>query len=92
MNKSELVSAIAEDLGFTKKDTSSVVDAVFQKISEALSNGEDVALAGFGTFKVKDRAERAGRNPQTGESIVIPATKAVTFKAGKALKDSVKGE
>lgn len=90
MNKSELVSAIAEDLGFTKKDTSSVVDAVFQKISEALSNGEDVAIAGFGTFKVKDRAARMGRNPQTGETIQIAASKAISFKAGKTLKDAVK--
>ena len=91
MNKGDLVSAMAEVTGMTKKDTAAAVDAFIEVVSETLEKGEDVALVGFGTFKVKERAARKGRNPQTGEEIDIPASKTVAFKAGKTLKDIVKG-
>lgn len=90
MNKNDLVSAMAEKTGMTKKSTAEVVDAFTSVVAEALVKGEDVALAGFGAFKVKDRAARTGRNPQTGETIDIPASKAISFKAGKGLKDAVR--
>lgn len=91
MNKSDLVSAMAEVTGMTKKDTAAAVDAFIEVVSETLEKGEDVALVGFGTFKVKERAARKGRNPQTGEEIDIPASNVVSFKVGKTLKDAVKG-
>ncbi|NLZ92884.1 MAG: HU family DNA-binding protein [Firmicutes bacterium] len=90
MNKSELISVVAEKTGFTKKDTEKVVNAVFDGIGEALAKGDKVQIIGFGTFDVRDRKEREGRNPATGETITIPAVKVPVFKAGKALKDSVK--
>ena len=89
MNKSDLVSAVAVKADMSKKDAEKVVTQVFQVIEESLAANEKVQLVGFGTFEVKERAERIGRNPQTKESITIPASKIPTFKAGKALKDAV---
>ena len=91
MNKGDLVSAMAEVTGMTKKNTAAAVDAFIEVVSETLEKGEDVALVGFGTFKVKERAARKGRNPQSGEEIDIPASNVVSFKVGKTLKDAVKG-
>lgn len=90
MNKSELISVVAEKAGLTKKDTEKVVNAVFDGISEALARGEKVQVIGFGTFDVRSRKAREGRNPATGASIQIPAVKVPVFKAGKALKDNIK--
>ncbi len=90
MNKKELVAAIAAKTEMTKKDAELSVNAIVEAISEALVAGEKVALTGFGNFEVRERAARQGHNPQTGESISIPACKAPAFKAGKALKEAVK--
>ncbi|MBS4031868.1 MAG: HU family DNA-binding protein [Clostridiales bacterium] len=90
MNKSELISVVAEKAGLTKKDTEKVVNAVFDGIGEALAKGDKVQVIGFGTFDVRDRKAREGRNPATGDTIKIPAVKVPVFKAGKALKDNVK--
>jgi DNA-binding protein HU-beta len=90
VNKSELISVVAEKADLTKKDTEKVVSAVFESIEESLSKGEKVQVIGFGTFDVRARKEREGRNPATGETIQIPAVKVPVFKAGKALKDSVR--
>lgn len=90
MNKTELVSAVSKKAEISKKDAVKVVDATFAAIEEALAKGEKVQLIGFGTFEVRERAARKGRNPQTGEEIEIPASKIPAFKPGKALKDSVK--
>lgn len=89
MNKAELVSAVAEKAEITKKDAEKVLAAVLCSIEEALVNGDRVQLVGFGTFEVRPRAARMGRNPATGEQIQIPATKVPAFKAGKALKEMV---
>ena len=89
MNKSELISAIAESANLTKADAGRALDATIAAIAESLTNGEPVTLIGFGTFEVRDRAARTGRNPQTGETIQIKASKNPAFKAGKALKDAV---
>ncbi|NPV92629.1 MAG: HU family DNA-binding protein [Firmicutes bacterium] len=91
MNKAELVSSVAEKADLTKKEAERVVNAVFASVEEALANGDKVQLVGFGTFEVREREARKGRNPQTGQEISIPATKVPAFKAGKALKDSVNG-
>ncbi len=88
MNKGELISAVAA-AGLSKKDADTAVNAVFGAIGDALAKGEAVQLIGFGTFSVKERAAREGRNPQTGETVKIKASKAPVFKAGKALKDKV---
>ena len=90
MNKSELISAVAEKSELTKKDAEKAVSAFVSVVSETLAAGDKVQLVGFGTFEVRARAERKGRNPQTKEEITIPASKAPVFKAGKALKDSVR--
>ncbi|MDC3417561.1 HU family DNA-binding protein [Aquibacillus salsiterrae] len=90
MNKTDLVNQVAEASDLSKKDAGKVVDAVFETISESLSNGDGVQLIGFGNFEVRDRAARKGRNPQTGEEIEIAASKVPAFKPGKALKDAVK--
>ncbi len=90
MNKSELIGVVAEKADMTKKDTEKVVSAVFESIEDSLSKGEKVQVIGFGTFDVRARKEREGRNPATGEAIQIPAVKVPVFKAGKALKDSVR--
>lgn len=89
MNKAELVSKVAEKSETTKKDAEKVINALFGSIEEALANGEKVQLVGFGTFEVRDRAARTGRNPKTGEEIKIAATKVPAFKPGKALKEVV---
>lgn len=90
MNKSELIGVVAEKAGLTKKDTEKVVNAVFDGIGESLASGEKVQVIGFGTFDVRERQAREGRNPATGDTITIPAVKVPVFKPGKALKDSVK--
>lgn len=89
MNKSELIDAVAIDTGTTKAAAKIAVDAVLGNISSALANGGDVAIAGFGSFSVKHRTARTGRNPQTGAAIQIPAKKIAVFKAGKGLNDSL---
>ena len=89
MNKAELVSALAEKTGFTKKDSESTLDAFVEVVTNALKKGDKVQLLGFGSFEVRKRAARKGRNPQTGEKMKISASKAPVFKAGKALKDLV---
>ena len=90
MNKTELVSVVSEKTEFSKKESAQIVDALFASIEEALAKGEKVQLIGFGTFEVRERADRKGRNPQTGAEIEIPASKVPAFKPGKALKDAVK--
>lgn len=89
MNKSELIEAIAQEADLTKADAGRALDATVTAVTNALAKGDSVALVGFGTFSVKDRAARTGRNPQTGKSIQIAASKAPGFKAGKSLKDAV---
>ncbi|NPV52880.1 MAG: HU family DNA-binding protein [Firmicutes bacterium] len=89
MNKAELISDVAEKVDLKKKDVEQVVGVVFDSIKDALAQGDKVQLVGFGTFAVKKRAERVGRNPQTGEEIRIPASMVPVFKAGKVLRDSV---
>ena len=89
MNKSELIAEVAEKAGLTKRDADAAVKAVVDSITEALVNGDKVQLVGFGTFEVRERAARFGRDPRTGESMEIPASKAPAFKAGQALKDAV---
>ncbi|WP_352426922.1 HU family DNA-binding protein [Bacillus sp. FSL K6-2865] len=90
MNKTEFVGEVAEELGVTKKEAAPKVEAVFNVIVETLAKGEPIKIPGVGTFEVRERAARKGRNPQSGEEIDIPATKAPAFKAAKALKDAVK--
>ena len=89
MNKSELVAAVAEKAEFTKKDAEKAVSGFVDVVTEALVKGEKVQLIGFGTFEAKERPARTARNPRTGEQVKIAATKAPSFKAGKALKDAV---
>ena len=89
MNKAELINSVAEKAGLSKKDTELAVNAVVDVITAALAKGDKVQLVGFGTFEVKARAARTGRNPKTKEEIKIPASKVPGFKAGKALKDAV---
>ncbi len=89
MNKSELIEAIAESADLTKSDAGRALDAVIESITQALKKGDTVSLVGFGSFSVKERAERQGRNPQTGDIITIKAAKIPAFKPGKALRDSV---
>jgi len=90
MNKTELVAAVATKAELSKKDAEAAVKAVIESVTEALADGDKVALVGFGTFDVKTRAARTGKNPRTGEAIEIPASKVPSFKAGSALKDAVK--
>ena len=89
MNKTELINAVAEKAALSKKDSEAAVTAALDAISAALAEGDEVRLVGFGTFEVKKREARMGRNPKTKEPIQIPATKVPVFKAGKALKDEV---
>lgn len=89
MNKSEFVNAVAEAADLTKADTAKALDGIIQVIRNTLKDGDDVALVGFGTFTVRKRAARTGRNPQTGATIKIKASKVPAFKAGKALKDAL---
>ena len=89
MNKTELIDAMASKTGMTKKNAEAALNAFVETVSEELVKGGKVALTGFGTFEVSERAEREGRNPQTGETMKITASKAPKFKAGKVLKDQV---
>lgn len=89
MNKTELIDAMASKTGLTKKSAEAALNAFVESVTEQLANGDKVALVGFGTFEVSERAAREGRNPQTGETMTIAASKAPKFKAGKALKDAV---
>ena len=91
MNKAELISAVSEAAEVSKKDAESVITATLDVITDALKQGEKVQLVGFGSFEVKQRAARVGRNPQTKEPVEIPASKVPVFKAGKVLKDTVGG-
>ncbi|MBQ4543699.1 MAG: HU family DNA-binding protein [Clostridia bacterium] len=90
MNRQELIASIAEKSGITKKDAETVLSATIASITEALKKGDKVQLVGFGTFEIRERAARTGRNPATGAEIKIAAAKTPAFKAGKALKDAVK--
>ncbi|MGB0636161.1 MAG: HU family DNA-binding protein [Gammaproteobacteria bacterium] len=89
MNKADLIDAVAQDTDMSKASATRAVDSVIDTITGSLKSGDQVTLVGFGTFMVRDRAARSGRNPQTGETIQIKASKAPAFKAGKALKDAV---
>ena len=89
MNKAELVSKVAEKAGLSKKDAEKAVVAVFDTIQATLKDGDKVQLVGFGTFETRKRGARTGRNPRSGETIQIPASKVPAFKAGKALKDAI---
>jgi len=89
VNKNDLVDAVSERTGLAKSDAARAVEAVLGTVTETLQKGDQVALSGFGTFVVKARAARTGRNPRTGESIAIPASRVPAFKAGKALKDAL---
>lgn len=89
--KNDIVTTIAEKHGLTKTSANAVVNDVFGFVTDQLREGEEVAISGFGKFEVRERAERKGRNPQTGEELTIAATKTPGFKAGKGLKDAVKG-
>ena len=89
MNKSEIVAMVADQVNLTRKDAEMAIDAFLDAICEGLANGEKVVISGFGTFEVRNRVARSGRNPRTGEEIVIPGQKTPAFKAGKGLKDAV---
>lgn len=89
MNKAELIDAVADSADLSKAAAARAVDAMLDTVADALKKGDQVTLVGFGTFEVRERAARQGRNPQTGATIQIAASKAPAFKAGKALKDAV---
>ncbi len=89
MNKTELIDAVADTADLSKADAGRAVDAVISSITKALKSGDSVTVVGFGTFQVRERAARSGRNPKTGDTIQINASKNPAFKAGKALKDAV---
>ena len=89
MNKTELVAAMADQAGLSKKDAEKALKAFTEVVEEELKKGEKIQLVGFGTFEVSERAAREGRNPQTGETMQIAASKSPKFKAGKALKDAI---
>ncbi|QSX23545.1 HU family DNA-binding protein [Priestia megaterium] len=90
MNKTQLVDAVATKSELTKQDSKKAIDALFETISNTLAKEEKIQLVGFGTFEIRERAERTGRNPQTGEEMTIPASKSPAFKPGKELKEAVK--
>lgn len=90
MNKTELIKQVAEQASLSQKDATTSVQAVLDQITQSLQKGESVQLIGFGTFEVRERSARTGRNPQTGEEIHIPGGKVPGFKAGKGLKEAVK--
>ncbi len=92
MNKNEFISKVAQQEGIEKKQAEKITAAVLGALTDALISGEKVQFVGFGSFEVKERAEKKVRNPQTGEALIAPATKIPVFKAGKALKDSVAGK
>ena len=89
MNKAELINAVAASADVSKKEAEAVIAATLDAITAAMKEGEKVQLVGFGSFEVKNRAERLGRNPQTGEPVPVPASKSPVFKAAKSLKDAV---
>ena len=89
-NKADLIEGVVTKTELTKKDATAAVEALFDVVTETLADGERVQVIGFGSFEVRDRAARKGRNPQTGDEIEIPATKVPAFKAGKGLKDAIK--
>jgi DNA-binding protein HU-beta len=89
MNKTDLIDAVSDSADLTKADAARAVDAVIASITSALKKGDSVTVVGFGTFQVRERAARSGRNPKTGDTIQIAASKNPAFKAGKALKDAV---
>jgi len=89
MNKADLIASVAEKAELTKKDAEKAVGAFLASVEEALANGDKVQLVGFGTFEIRERAARKGRNPQTGEEIDIAAARVPVFKAGKALRDAI---
>lgn len=89
MTKQDLVDAMSNETGFSKKDATRAVEAVLDAVTKTLRRGEKVQIAGFGTFEVRARSAREGRNPQTGQTITIPARRSPAFKAGKALKEAV---
>ena len=89
MNKTELIAAVAEKTDLSKKDADAAVSAVLGAITDALKAGDKIQLVGFGTFEVRNRAAKQGRNPRTVETMTVPASKVPAFKAGKALKDAV---
>lgn len=89
MNKTELIAAVAEKTDLSKKDADAAVSAVLGAITDALKAADKIQLVGFGTFEVRNRAAKQGRNPRTGETMTVPASKVPAFKAGKALKDAV---
>lgn len=89
MNKTELIMAVAGETGLTKKDVETMLNATMKAITDALAQEDKVQIVGFGSFEVKHRAERMGRNPRTKEDVMIPASKTPAFKAGKALRDAV---
>ena len=91
MNKSDLIAAVAAKTGDTKKNAEASINALIDVIAESLKDGEKIQVVGFGSFEVRERAERKGRNPQTGKEMKIAAKKAPVFKAGKALKGAVNG-
>ena len=90
MNKNELISAVAEKTGLSKKDSEKALNATLDAITAAVANGEKVQLIGFGTFELRERAEKQARNPRTGETMTVPACKAPAFKAGQAFKNATK--
>ena len=90
MNKTELINAVAENAKISKKDAEAAVNAFTSVVADALKKGEKLQLIGFGTFEVRERGARAGRNPKTGETIEIAASKVPAFVAGKGLKDAIK--
>ena len=89
MNRMELVAIAAEKAGMTKKDTDAAIKAMLEAVEEALVKGEKLQLMGFGTFEIRERPARQGKNPRTGEAVTIPAARVPVFKAGKALRDAV---
>ncbi len=91
MNKGDMITLVAAKSGVSKKDSKEVVDALIELVGDVLKEGDALQIAGFGTFKVSERAARQGRNPKTGETIQISASRSPSFKAGKALKDKVNG-
>ena len=90
MNKNELISAVAEKTGLSKKDSEKALNAALETITAKVAEGEKVQLIGFGTFELRERAEKLARNPRTGEKMTVPACKAPAFKAGQAFKDAAK--
>lgn len=92
MTKPELIDKVADTTGMKKKDVSSTLDAILDAITDALSRKEEVSLVGFGTFDIRERAERSGRNPRTGEQITIPAGTSCAFRPGRKLRDAVSGQ